>query len=112
MQINFSLQTVNFSNCTSLTTIDSDIFDGGGYITTLNLTNCKSLTNENLNTMLNNCSNSLTNLNLAGCNGITAYNIELQDARSKYLSAQQEYINTVFKYGLARANLDFVMGVK
>ena len=43
--------------------------------------------------------------------GIGNY-IELQDARSKYLSAQQEYINTVFKYGLARANLDFVMGVK
>ena len=43
--------------------------------------------------------------------GIGNY-IELQDARSKYLSAQQEYINTVYQYGLARANLDFVMGVK
>ncbi len=43
--------------------------------------------------------------------GIGNY-IELQDARSKYLNAQQEYINTVYKYSLARANLDFVMGVK
>lgn len=43
--------------------------------------------------------------------GIGNY-IELQDARSKYLNAQQEYINTVYQYSLARANLDFVMGVK
>lgn len=43
--------------------------------------------------------------------GIGNY-IELQDARSKYLNAQQEYINTVYQYSLARAELDFVMGVK
>ncbi len=43
--------------------------------------------------------------------GIGNY-IELQDARSSYLNAQQEYINTVYQYSLARANLDFVMGVK
>ncbi|MCD8024685.1 MAG: TolC family protein [Candidatus Gastranaerophilales bacterium] len=43
--------------------------------------------------------------------GIGNY-IELQDARSEYLNAQQEYINTVYEYGIARANLDFAMGVK
>ncbi len=43
--------------------------------------------------------------------GIGNY-IELQDARSQYLNAQQEYINTVYQYSLARANLDYVMGVK
>ena len=43
--------------------------------------------------------------------GIGNY-IELQDARSKYLNAQQEYVDTVYKYSIARANLDFVMGVK
>lgn len=43
--------------------------------------------------------------------GIGNY-IELQDAKSRYLNAQQEYINTVYKYGLARAELDFVMGVR
>ena len=43
--------------------------------------------------------------------GIGNY-IELQDARSAYLNAQQEYINTVYQYNLARANLEFVMGVK
>ena len=43
--------------------------------------------------------------------GIGNY-IELQDARSAYLSAQQEYVNTVYQYNLARANLEFVMGVK
>lgn len=43
--------------------------------------------------------------------GIGNY-IELQDARSKYLNSQQEYISTVYSYSLARANLDFVMGVK
>ncbi len=43
--------------------------------------------------------------------GIGNY-IELQDARSEYLNAQAEYINTVYQYGLARANLDFAMGVK
>ena len=43
--------------------------------------------------------------------GIGNY-IELQDARSNYLNAQQEYINTVYQYSLARANLDYVMGVR
>ncbi len=43
--------------------------------------------------------------------GIGNY-IELQDARSNYLSAQQEYINTVYNYGIARAELDFAMGLK
>ncbi len=43
--------------------------------------------------------------------GIGNY-IELQDARSKYLNSQQEYINTVYQYSLARAELDFAMGVK
>ena len=43
--------------------------------------------------------------------GIGNY-IELQDARSAYLNAQQEYINTVYHYSLARAELDYAMGVK
>ena len=43
--------------------------------------------------------------------GIGNY-IELQDARSQYLNAQQEYINTVYRYSLARAELDYAMGVK
>lgn len=43
--------------------------------------------------------------------GIGNY-IELQDARSQYLNAQQEYIRTVYNYSLARADLDYAMGVK
>ena len=43
--------------------------------------------------------------------GIGNY-IELQDAKSKYLNAQEEYIGTVYQYGVSRAELDFVMGVR
>ncbi len=55
---------------------------------------------------------ALENFELAdGRYGIGLANfIELQDARSKYLNSQQEYIQTIYNYNIARANLEVAMG--
>ena len=37
--------------------------------------------------------------------------IELQDAKVKYNSAQHEYVQTVYKYNVARANLELAMAL-
>ena len=37
--------------------------------------------------------------------------IELQDAKVKYNSAQQEYVQTVYNYNVARANLELAMAL-
>lgn len=36
--------------------------------------------------------------------------IELQDARSQYLNAQQEYVQTIYNYNIAKAKLEVAMG--
>lgn len=36
--------------------------------------------------------------------------IELQDARSKYLNSQQEYVQTIYNYNIAKAKLEAAMG--
>ncbi len=36
--------------------------------------------------------------------------IELQDARSKYLNSQQEYVQTIYNYNIAKAKLEAAIG--
>jgi len=36
--------------------------------------------------------------------------IELQDARSQYLNSQQEYVQTIYKYNIAKSKLEVAMG--
>ncbi len=52
------------------------------------------------------------NLELAdGRYGVGLSNfIELQDARSQYLNAQQEYVQTIYNYNIAKAKLEVAMG--
>jgi len=38
--------------------------------------------------------------------------IELQDARGKYINAQQEYVQTIYNYNTARTTLETAMGVR
>ncbi len=37
--------------------------------------------------------------------------IELQDSRSQYLNAQQEYVQTIYNYNVAKSKLEVAMGV-
>ncbi len=37
--------------------------------------------------------------------------IELQDSRSQYLNAQQEYVQTIYNYNIAKSKLEVAMGV-
>ncbi len=41
--------------------------------------------------------------------GLTDF-IELQDARSQYLNSQQEYIQTIYNYNIAKSKLEVAMG--
>ena len=55
---------------------------------------------------------ALENLELAdGRYGTGLSNfIELQDARSRYLNSQQEYVQTIYNYNIAKAKLEVAMG--
>lgn len=41
--------------------------------------------------------------------GLSSF-IELQDARSQYLNAQQEYVQTIYNYNIAKVKLEAAMG--
>lgn len=41
--------------------------------------------------------------------GLTDF-IELQDARSQYLNSQQEYVQTIYNYNIAKSKLEVAMG--
>ena len=55
---------------------------------------------------------ALENFELAdGRYGVGLSNfIELQDARSQYLNAQQEYVQTIYNYNIAKTKLEIAMG--